>query len=136
MEIDAQAVMAAFAQPEFDGAFRGPLGDYIRMIALRRPVLFFAFAPKAAGTFLRTAAIHAVDGNLVRAVHAQGGRDAQLYLPTFIQYYLGGLCEGPMVVHAHMQRCPATGISSTRWASGRSSCCARSPTCSPPIATC
>jgi len=107
VDIDETAVAAAFAQPDIDGRFSGPLGDYLRIAGHRRPVLFFAFPPKAAGTFLRAAAIEAVGGSLVRGVHAQGGRDAQPYLPVFLQYYLGGLCAGPMVVHAHMQALPA-----------------------------
>jgi hypothetical protein len=104
--IDDQAAAAAFLQPEFDGTFRDSVAGYLRAISLRRPVLLFAFAPKAAGTFLRSAAIDAVGGTLVRAVHAQGGRDAQLYLPVFIHYYLGGVCDGPMVAHVHMQALP------------------------------
>jgi hypothetical protein len=103
IEFDEFATAAAFLQPDYDGTFRGSLADYLSGLSMRRPVLFFAFAPKAAGTFLRSAAIDAVGGSLVRAVHAQGGRDAQLYLPVFIHYYLGGMCEGPMVVHVHMQ---------------------------------
>ena len=52
--------------------------------------MVLAFAPKAAGTYLRSAAIAAMDGQLVRTVHAQGGRDASFYLPTFLLYYAGG----------------------------------------------
>jgi hypothetical protein len=105
--LDAVAVRAAFSQPDPDGAFRGPFADYLHDLGRRRPVLMFAFAPKAAGTFLRAAAVEAVDGQLVRTVHAQGGRDAQLYLPVFVHYYLGGLCDGPLVAHVHMQALPA-----------------------------
>ena len=106
-KIDSTAVNAAFAQPDYDGTFRGAFADYLRALGKRRPVLLFAFAPKAAGTFLRSAAIDAVGGQLVRVVHAQGGRDAQPYLPVFITYYLGGVCEGPLVAHMHMQALPA-----------------------------
>src|ERR1700761_1314594 len=105
--IDSRAIDAAFAQPDTDGNFTGVFADYLRSLGMKRPVLFFAFAPKAAGTFLRSAAIDAVDGQLVRVVHAQGGRDAQLYLPIFLNYYLGGVCEGPLVAHVHMQALPA-----------------------------
>ena len=105
--IDSRAIDAAFAQPDSDGRFSGVFADYLRGLGMRRPVLFFAFAPKAAGTFLRSAAIDAVGGQLVRVVHAQGGRDAQPYMPIFLNYYLGGLCEGPLVAHAHMQALPA-----------------------------
>lgn len=107
VEIDELALRAAFSQPDDDGTFRGEFADYLKGIADRRPVMLFAFPPKAAGTFLRTAAIAATGGQLVRAVHAQGGREAQLYLPIFIHYFYGGVCEGPMVVHAHMQAHPA-----------------------------
>jgi hypothetical protein len=66
-----------------------------------------AFPPKAAGTFLRAAAIKATGGELLRIVYAQGARDAQPYLPTLVAYYLGGFCTGPMVTHIHMQAFPA-----------------------------
>jgi hypothetical protein len=105
--IDDRAISAAFAQPDSDGRFNGLFADYLRSLGMKRPVLFFAFAPKAAGTFLRTAAIEAVGGSLVRVVHAQGGREAQPYLPIFVNYYLGGVCEGPLVAHVHMQAAPA-----------------------------
>jgi len=105
--IDPVAVSAAFSQPDYDGTFRGAFADYLRELGQRRPVLLFAFAPKAAGTFLRSAAIDAVGGQLIRVVHAQGGRDAQPYLPVFIAYYLGELCDGPLVAHMHMQALPA-----------------------------
>jgi hypothetical protein len=101
--LDSRAIDAAFAQPDADGNFTGIFADYLRGLGMKRPVLFFAFAPKVAGTFLRTAAIEAVGGSLVRIVHAQGGRDAQPYLPVFVNYFLGGMCEGPLVAHAHMQ---------------------------------
>src|ERR1700679_2153143 len=104
---DRNAINAAFSQPDYDGTFQGAFADYLRALGQRRPVLLFAFAPKAAGTFLRSAAIDAVGGQLIRVVHAQGGRDAQPYLPVFIAYYLGGLCDGPLVGHMHMQALPA-----------------------------
>lgn len=100
--IDELAVQAAFSQPEMDGSFTGPLADYLQDLSGRRPVLLFAFPPKSAGTFLCTSAVVASGGSLVRAVHAQGGREAQLYLPVFLYYYSGGVCAGPMAVHAHM----------------------------------
>lgn len=105
--IDGKAVTAVFTQPRFDGSFPSGLAEYLHAIGHRRPVLLFAFAPKAAGTFLRSAAIEAVDGQLVRITHAQGGRDAQPYLPVFINYYLGGVCDGVLVTHVHMQALPA-----------------------------
>lgn len=107
VEIDELALRAAFSQPDDDGTFQGEYATYLADIAKRRTVVLLPFAPKAAGTFLRTAVIAATGGQLVRAVHAQGGREAQLYLPIFIHYYYGGICEEPMVVHAHMQAHPA-----------------------------
>jgi hypothetical protein len=100
--LDELAVKAAFSQPDIDGTFRGALAEYMKIVSKRRPVLLFAFAPKSAGTFLSSAAIAACGGSQVRAVHAQGGREAQLYLPIFLYYYEGGVCEGPMGVHVHM----------------------------------
>ena len=105
--LDGNAINAAFAQPNFDGSYPAGLGEYLNALGARRPVVLFAFAPKAAGTFLRSAAIDAIGGQLVRITHAQGGRDAQLYLPILIQYYMGGVCEGPLVAHVHMQALPA-----------------------------
>src|SRR5512142_2595369 len=68
--IDGKAVTAVFTQPRIDGSFPSGLAEYLNAISLRRPVLLFAFAPKAAGTFLRSAAIDAVGGQLVRIGHA------------------------------------------------------------------
>jgi hypothetical protein len=104
---EAEAINAAFTLPLSDGTFDGRLGATLHRLSLARPSLILCFAPKAAGTFLRTAAIEAVNGQLVRIVHAQGGRDAQPYLPTFIAYYLGKLTERVLVGHAHMQALPA-----------------------------
>jgi hypothetical protein len=66
-----------------------------------------AFAPKTSGTFLRAAAIFAVDGQLTRVIHAQGGRDATPYLPTYILYLSGGFPQSTLVTHVHMQALPA-----------------------------
>jgi len=103
MTLDDNAIAAAFAQPDHDGGFAGDFGRYLRDLGGRRPLVLLAFPPKAAGTFLRSAAIDAVDGQLVRLVHAQGDRDAQLYLPTLIAYFTGKLCPGILVAHVHMQ---------------------------------
>ena len=65
--------------------------------------MVLAFPPKAAGTYLRSAAVSAVGGQLVRTVQAQGGRDATFYLPTFILYYTFGVPPRPLVTHVHMQ---------------------------------
>jgi hypothetical protein len=43
----------------------------------------------------------------VRTVHAQGGRDASFYLPTFLLYYVANHPARPLVTHVHMQALPA-----------------------------
>jgi hypothetical protein len=101
------AIAAAFAQPDSDGTFPAAFRDYLLTLGALRPSVILAFPPKAAGTFLRTAAIVATDGQLIRIVHAQGGRDAQPYLPVFLSYYLGALGPAPLVTHIHMQALPA-----------------------------
>ena len=100
--IDSNAVHAIFALPQPDGAFEGPVLQYLRETGARRPILLLAFAPKAAGTYLRQAAIEALDGQLVRLVHAQGGRDGTLYLPNLLSCYLDAAAP-PIVSHVHMQ---------------------------------
>jgi len=99
--------MALFAQPASDGKFGGATLTHLNRLGQKRPVVFLSFPPKAAGTFFRTAIGAAVGGQLVRAVHAQGGRDGTPYLPTFLMYYCGGVCTGPMIAHVHMQALPA-----------------------------
>jgi hypothetical protein len=101
--LDQNAISAAFSQPDHDGRFSGSYADYLEKLSRKKHAVFFAFPPKAAGTFLRTAAIVAIDGQLIRIVHAQGGRDAQLYLPVLVSYYCGALGTKPMVAHVHMQ---------------------------------
>ena len=101
---DEQAcISAAFNLPGPDGTFDLAAAMLARRLSLRRRSVIFAFAPKAAGTFLRSAAVAATDGQLVRTVHAQGERDAQFYLPTFLSYYLGKLTDHTLVTHVHMQ---------------------------------
>lgn len=106
MSLSADATNAAFSVPACDGRFDDGLADYLNMVALR-PTVVLAFAPKAAGTYLRSAAIAAIGGQLVRTVHAQGGRDAQFYLPSFLLYYAGNHPPRPLVTHVHMQALPA-----------------------------
>lgn len=103
ISLDRTAREALFELPDNDGAFPTELRAYLGALGEKRPAILLAFPPKAAGTFLRAAAIKATDGELLRVVYAQGSRDAQPYLPTFIAYYLGGFCTGPLVTHVHMQ---------------------------------
>lgn len=105
--LDEKAIHAAFAQPNNDGSFPESFHKYLRLLGARQPSVILAFPPKAAGTFLRTAAIVAVHGQLIRTVHAQGGRDAQPYLPVFLSYFCGELGEAPLVTHMHLQALPA-----------------------------
>jgi len=107
MTLREDAINAIFHTPRNDGGFDGPVRLVLRQFGKRRPAVILAFPPKAAGTFFRTAAILAVNGRLVRTVHAQGGRDAQLYLPTFLAYYSGALPGKTLVGHVHMQALPA-----------------------------
>jgi hypothetical protein len=98
---------AAFSPPNCDGSFDPEFEDYLNILGATRPSIVLAFAPKAAGTYLRSAAIAAVNGQLVRTVHAQGGRDASFYLPTFLIYYAGNFPARTLVTHVHMQALPA-----------------------------
>jgi len=107
MTFDLEAAHAAFALPNCDGSFEPDFAHYLRELGETRPSVILAFAPKAAGTYLRSAAIVATGGQLVRTVHAQGGRDASFYLPTFLNYYAGNFPGKPLVTHVHMQALPA-----------------------------
>ena len=104
---EQEAGDAIFTPLEADGTFAPDVAIYLKEMGRSRPSVVLAFAPKAAGTFLRTAAIDATGGQLVRTVQAQGGRDAQFYLPTFLMYYAGGFPTRPLVTHVHMQALPA-----------------------------
>lgn len=104
---DPDAIQAAFALPACDGQFDTAFRDYLAELAGTRPSVVLAFAPKAAGTFLRIAAIDACGGQLVRTVHAQGGRDASFYLPVWLNYYAHGFPSRPLVTHVHMQALPS-----------------------------
>jgi hypothetical protein len=104
---DRDAASAVFTPPRSDGDFADEFGDYLRGLGRRRPSVILAFPPKAAGTFFRSAAIVAINGQLVRTVHAMGGRDGSFYLPIFILYYAGNMPDKTMVTHVHMQALPA-----------------------------
>jgi hypothetical protein len=105
--LDRPALEAIFHLPGNDGSFREEQHRFLAAQGARRPAVMLAFPPKAAGTFLRAAAVKATGGEVLRVCYAQGDRDAQLYLPTFLAYYAGGFCTGPMVTHVHMQAFPA-----------------------------
>ena len=104
---DERLTNAVFSSPNCDGSFAPDFADYLGDLGAMRPSVVLAFAPKAAGTYLRSAAVAAVGGSFVRTVHAQGGRDASFYLPTFLLYYAGGFPARPLVTHVHMQALPA-----------------------------
>jgi hypothetical protein len=107
LHLTRQMLETIFDLPANDGAFSAEQKGYLATVGVKRPSVFLAFPPKAAGTFLRHAAVHATGGDVLRVVYAQGDRDAQPYLPTFMAYYAGGFCPGPMVTHVHMQAFPA-----------------------------
>jgi hypothetical protein len=106
-KIDANAMYAVFEMPSPEGVYPPKFAAYFRALGQKRPILFLAFAPKAAGTFFRQAAMEAFGGGcLVRFTQAQGGRDGTPYLPNFISSYLDA--ERPATVgHMHMQALPA-----------------------------
>lgn len=97
------AMEAIFAPLAGDGGFSPDIAQYLCELGQARPSVVLAFPPKAAGTYLRSAAISTVGGQLVRTVQAQGGRDATFYLPTFILYYTRGIPARPLITHVHMQ---------------------------------
>src|SRR5690348_3449271 len=107
LHLDERLADADFSLPNCEGCFMPDLAEYLNYIGATRPSIVLAFAPKAAGTFLRSAAIAAVGGVFVRTVHAQGGRDASFYLPTFLLYYVANHPARPLVTHVHMQALPA-----------------------------
>ncbi len=102
INFDATAMSAILANPRIDGAFEGAFGDYTRALGARRPLVLLAFAPKSAGTFFRSAIIEAIDGQLGRIVHAEGGRDPAPYLPYLLSYFMGGVTPDTLVTHIHM----------------------------------
>ena len=106
-KIDANAMYAVFEMPSPDGVYSEKFAAYFRALGRMRPILLLAFAPKAAGTFFRQAAMEAVGGGcLIRFTHAQGGRDGTPYLPNFMTAYLDAE-KPPSIGHLHMQALPA-----------------------------
>lgn len=104
--IDSNAVRAIFATPLPDGRFEEPALSYLREAGARRQLLLLAFAPKAAGTFFREAAIKVLNGQLVRLAHALGGRDGTFYLPHVLTCCLDDTAP-ETIAHMHMQALPA-----------------------------
>ena len=104
--LESSAIQAVFAQPASDGSFDADTRNYLASLGAKRKFLFLAFAPKAAGTFFRQAAMGAIGGELFRMSHAQGGRDGVPCLPNFLACYLGQDLP-QIVVHIHMQAFPA-----------------------------
>lgn len=104
--IDSSAVHAIFATPFPDGTFEEQTLNYLRGIGARRRLLLLAFAPKAAGTFFREAAIRVLNGQLVRLAHALGGRDGTIYLPNVLTCCLDDTAP-ETIAHIHMQALPA-----------------------------
>ncbi len=100
--LGSAAMTTLFAAPRIDGLFEGESLAVARTLGRRRPLVLLAFAPRSAGTFLRTAAIEALGGQLVRLAHAEGGRDASLYLPWLIAYFRGAVSADTAVTHVHM----------------------------------
>jgi hypothetical protein len=107
INFDLDASNAVFCLPNVTGKFDDEFCAYLHGIGAKRPLVMFAFPPKAAGTFLRAAAVEAIDGQMMRVTHAQGGRDATPYLPIFILYFAGGFPASTMVTHLHMQALPS-----------------------------
>lgn len=103
---DRTSLELLFHKPDVDGSFAGQALAHFRALGSRKPMLLLCFPPKAAGTFVRQAACEAVGGYNFRMTHAQGGRDATPYLPTFVSCFLDPDCP-PVVAHLHMQALPA-----------------------------
>jgi hypothetical protein len=107
IEIDADLARAVFTLPQSGGAFDPDFHSYLQKLGQRRRSVLLTFPPKAAGTFLRSAAIDAIGGQLMRIVHAYGGREASPYLPALLHYFVGDPSAPTMVTHVHMQALPA-----------------------------
>src|SRR5581483_3844572 len=80
---DPEATQAAFSVAACDGAYEPDFANYLAELGESRPAVVLVFPPQAAGTYLRSAAIVATSGALVRTVHDHGGLDPRFSLPTF-----------------------------------------------------
>jgi len=105
--IDADLAKAVFTLPQSGGTFDPDFHAYLQKLGQRRRSVLLAFPPKSGGTFLRSAAIDAIGGQLMRIVHAYGGREASPYLPALLHYFSGDPTAPTMVTHVHMQALPA-----------------------------
>lgn len=107
IQIDADLANAVFTLPQSGGAFDPDFFAYLQKLGQQRRSVILAFPPKAAGTFLRSAAINVIGGQLMRIVHAYGGREASPYLPALLRYLSGDPASPTLVTHVHMQALPA-----------------------------
>lgn len=107
LPLDPLTAAAVFTLPRSGGAFDPEFFAYLRDLGRRRASVLLCFPPKAAGTFLRAAVIDAAGGQLMRIVHAFGGREASPYLPIFLRYFSEPGTVPIMVSHVHMQAFPA-----------------------------
>lgn len=107
VSLTKQDIDLVFNQPEAMGEFPKDQLAHMRALGKNRPFIFLAFAPKCAGTFFRAAIIYAINGQLLRMIHAQGGRDAQPYLPHYVAYYRGGVTPRIGLAHLHMMAHPS-----------------------------
>ena len=98
---------AAFAPPNCDGSLRARFRGLSEGTGPTRPTRGAGLRAQGGGHLSAFGCVGAVRGALVRTVHAQGGRDASFYLPTFLLYYAGGFPARPLVTHVHMQALPA-----------------------------
>ncbi len=105
--LDVDLISAIFLSTRSDGKFEDEHLETLQRLGKKRKMVLLAFAPKAAGTYFRSAVIHAIDGKIVRVTQASGGRDATPYLPTFVMYYNGGVTDNTLVAHVHMLALPA-----------------------------
>jgi hypothetical protein len=102
VQIDNNAIQAIFMSPRYDGKFEGQLLEYAQALSKSRKMLVLPFAPKVGGTFFTQSAIYALGGQLIRTLHAGGGRDGTFYLPTVMLAFLDTDAPHP-VTHIHMQ---------------------------------
>lgn len=101
-EINAEVLQSIFVLPDPDGRYTPELENYFSDIASRRKIALFSFPPKCGGTFLRSAAVAALKGQIYRACYSQGGGEMQFYLPVFLWYFCN-FDMPQMVTHVHMQ---------------------------------